>query len=86
MSLSFPYRLVKEQEQFQQKKHSLQNEIVKLKEELEFLQLEVQSKDKEIEEYVFVCLITTKKHFVVLISLLICLLFACHFIAFDCIK
>ena len=43
---------VKEQESLLQKMKDMEDTIEKLKEELEFLQLEVESKDKEISEYV----------------------------------
>ena len=46
--------LVKEQESLLQKMKDMEDAIEKLKEELEFLQLEVESKDKEISEYIII--------------------------------
>lgn len=43
--------LVKDQELLSQKVSDLEDTITKLREEIEFLQLEVGSKDKEIAEY-----------------------------------
>ena len=46
--------LVKEQESLLQKMKDMEDAIEKLKEEVEFLQLEVESKDKEISEYIII--------------------------------